>query len=42
MSIKKIIVKLEKHNDIKFPEYRAKFYANRRNSCIHMGLDSSF
>ena len=23
----------------KFPDFDAKFYSNRRNSCIHMGLD---
>ena len=41
MSIKKTIIKLEKHIGIKFPEYEAKFYSNRRNSCIHMGLDKA-
>ena len=41
MSIKKTITKLEKHIGIKFPEYEAKFYSNRRNSCIHMGLDKA-
>ena len=25
----------------KFPEYKAKFYANRRDSCIDMGLDQA-
>ena len=38
MSIKKIILKLEKHIQNKFPEYEVKFYSNRRNYCIHMGL----
>ena len=41
MSIKKTIIKLEKHIGIKFPEYEAKFYSNRRNSCIHIGLDKA-
>ena len=41
MSIKKTIIKLEKHIGIKFPEYEAKLYSNRRNSCIHMGLDKA-
>ena len=39
MSIKKIILKMEKHIKVKFLEYGAKFYPNQRNSCIHMGLD---
>ena len=25
----------------KFPDFDAKFYSNRRNSCIHMGLDKT-
>ena len=41
MSIKKLVTQLEKHIHVKFPEYNAKFYSNRRNSYIHMGLDSS-
>ena len=41
ISIKKTIIKLEKHIRIKFPEYEAKFYSNRRNSCIHIGLDKA-
>ena len=41
MSIKKIILKLEKHIQNKFPEYEAKFYSNLRNYCIHMGLDKA-
>ena len=41
MSIKKIILKLEKHIQNKFPEYEVKFYSNRRNYCIHMGLDKA-
>ena len=39
ISIKKTIIKLEKHIGIKLPEYEAKFYSNRRNSRIHMGLN---
>ena len=41
MSIKKLVVQLEKHISAKFPEYQAKFYSNRRNFYIHMGLDNS-
>ena len=39
MSIKKLIVQLDKHISVKFPEYQAKFYSNHRNFYIHMGLD---
>ena len=41
MSIKKLVVQLEKHINVKFPEYEAKFYSNQRNLFIHMGLDKS-
>ena len=41
MSIKKLVKQLEKHIDVKFPEYAAKFYSNHRNMYIHMGLDKS-
>ena len=41
MSIKRTIIKLEKHIGIKFPEHEAKFYSNRRNSGIHMGLNKA-
>ena len=41
MSIEKLVKQLEKHNDSKFPENEAKFYSNRRNMYIHMGLDKS-
>ena len=27
------------HIRVTFPEYDAEFYSNRRNLCIHMGLD---
>ena len=36
-----MVIQLEKHINIKFPEYNAKFYSNRRNFYIHMGLDNS-
>ena len=39
MSLKKLIVQLEKHISVKYPEYQAKFYSNRQNFYIHMGLD---
>ena len=41
MSIKKTIIKLEKHIGIKFPKYEATFYSYQRNSCIHIGLDKA-
>ena len=41
MSIKKLVCQLEKHINVKFPEYHAKFYSNRRHFYIHMGLDNS-
>ena len=41
MSIKKLVRQLEKHTNVKFVEYHAKFYSNRRNFYIHMGLDNS-
>ena len=40
-SIKKMVIQLEKHINNKFPEFKAKFYSNRRNFYIHMGLDES-
>ena len=41
MSIKKVVTQLEKHMSLKFPEYGSKFYFNRRNYYIHLGLDKS-
>ena len=41
MSTKKLVMQLEKHTAIKFPEYDAKFYSNRRNFYIDMGLGKS-
>ena len=41
MSIKKLVLQLEKHIAVKFPEYDSKFYSNRWNVYIHMGLDKS-
>ena len=45
MSTKKVgkskFLNLKKRIDNKFPEYKAKLYANRRNSCIHMWLDQA-
>ena len=41
MSIKKVIKQLEKHMELNFGIYKAKFYSNRRNFYIHLGLDSS-
>ena len=41
MSIKKIAAQLEKHMSSKFSEHNSKFYANRRDFYIHLGLDKS-
>ena len=41
MSVKKLMIQLERHINCKFPEFDAKFYSNRRNFYIHMGLDNS-
>ena len=32
---------MEKHIKVKFPEYGAKFYSNRKKFCIYMGLDKT-
>ena len=39
--MKKIITKLQILMKQKFPQYDSKFYANRRNTYIHLGLDKS-
>ena len=41
MSIKTIILKMEKHIRNKIRKYDAKSYSNRLNSCIHLGLDKA-
>ena len=41
MTVKKIITKLQILMKQKFPHYDSKFYANRRNTYIHLGLDKS-
>ena len=41
MMIKNLIIQSEKHITEKFPVYNTKFYSNRRNFYIHMGLDIS-
>ena len=41
MSIKKVMKQLEKHIELSFPNYKAKFYSNRQNFYIHLGLDIS-
>ena len=35
------IQKLQSVMDKKYPEYRAKFYINRRNKLIHIGMDKA-
>ena len=42
MSIKKIVIELEKHMHLKFPEFGSKFYSNRRNFYIHLGWTNFF
>ena len=42
MSVKSIIKKLEKNIEQRYPNYEAKFYSNRRNNYIHLGLDRKF
>ena len=39
MSVKKIIIQLVVIINLKFPNYKAKFFTNRRNTLIHVGLD---
>ena len=41
MNVKLIVKKLEKHIENIHPEYKAKFFSNRRNNYIHLGLDKS-
>ena len=41
MTVKRIISKLQLLMKQKFPHYNGKFYANRRNTYIHLGLDKS-
>ena len=41
MSIKNVVTQLEKHMSLKFPEHGSKFYSNRKNYYIHLGLDKS-
>ena len=41
MTIKKIILKLEVFMKKQYPHFDGKFYSNRRNNYIHLGLDKS-
>ena len=41
MNVKAIVKKLEKHINTIHPDYKAKFFSNRRNNYIHLGLDKS-
>ena len=41
MSIKKLILQLEKFFKQKFPDLDAGFYVNKRNMCVHMELEKS-
>ena len=38
---KTTIKNLESYMDKKYPEFRAKFYINRKNKLIHVGMDSA-
>ena len=38
---KTFIKKLESQMDKKHPDYRAKFYINRKNRLIHVGMDKA-
>ena len=40
-TVKKIIIKLQIIMKQRFPHFDGRFYANRRNSYIHLGLDKS-
>ena len=41
MLVKKIIIQLEVFINLKFPNYKAKFFANRKSTLIHLGLDNA-
>lgn len=41
MNVKSVIRRLKKFTNIKYSHYEAKFYSNRRNNYIHLGLDKS-
>ena len=41
MNVKTIVKKVERHIEKKHPNYKAKFFSNRRNNYIHLGLDKS-
>ena len=41
MSIKKLILQLEKFFKQKFHDLDAGFYVSKRNMCVHMGLEKS-
>ena len=41
MNVKTITKKLENIIQQKHPHYNAKFFSNRRNNYIHLGLDKS-
>ena len=38
---KTAVKKLESYMDKKYPEFRSKFYINRRNKLLHIGMDSA-
>ena len=41
MSIKKLILQLEKFSKQTFHDLDAGFYVSKRNMCVHMGLEKS-
>ena len=38
MSVKKLLIQLERHIGFKYPQFEVKSYSNRRNFYVHMGL----
>ena len=41
MNVKTVVKKLQKHIEKKHSHYEAKFFSDRRNNYIHLGLDKS-
>ena len=39
--LRKLMKELESYMDKKYPEFRCKFYINRRNTYIHIGMDKN-
>lgn len=41
MSVKKLLIQLERHIGFKYPQFEVKSYSNRRNFYVHMGLNNA-